>query len=291
MVIDYSVTPPTREFLLNPGYLKDYFRVYKGRQLQLGSESHWSADAFIEFLDAEDVDMAVIKARDIETTHKKKIPNEACAELVKRFPGRLIGMAGADPLKGDAAAEELEYAIKELGLKGVNLWPYEYNVYPHDRKYYPIYEKCAELNAIVSIETSMHFDRSVKMDLCRPLYLDYVAVDFPDLKLVGSTPGWPWVAELMGVAWRHPNVYIATSVVRPKYMGNPRSGYETLIQFGNSVLQDRIMFGSGWPMLPIKRGAEEVRELPLREEVKDKWLCQNAARLFGIEVPPCQSQE
>jgi predicted TIM-barrel fold metal-dependent hydrolase len=121
------------------------------------------------------------------------------------------------------------------------------------------------------------------MDLCRPLYLDYVAVDFPDLKLVGCTPGWPWVAELMGVVWRHPNVYVSTTSVRPKYLGMPRSGYETLIQLGNSVLQDKIIFGSMWPAFPIGQCVQEIRNLPLKDRVKEKWLHHNAAKLFGIE--------
>lgn len=284
MVIDYSVTPPTKEFLVNLDYLKDYFRVYQGREKELGDLREWSEEAFMELLEKEGIDIAVIKARDVETTLGKKIPNEVCADLVRKYPKNLIGMAGVDPLKGKAAITELEHAIKDLGLRGVNLWPYEYNLYAHDRTYYPIYEKCLELGAIVSIETSMHFNRSIRMDLCRPLYLDYVAVDFPDLKLVGSTPGWPWVAELMGVAWRHPNVYVATSVVRPKHIGNTLSGYETLLQFGNSILQDKIIYGSGWPMLPMKRGVEEVRELPLKDEVKEKWLYRNAAKLFGLAV-------
>lgn len=284
MVIDYSVTPPLKEFLIMPEYLKDYQRIYKEKGKEQREIDNWSEEAFLELLEKEEIDIAVIKARDVETTLGMKIPNEACARLVKKHPQRLLGMAGVDPLKGKAAVEELEYAIKELGLRGVNLWPYEYNLYPHDHAYYPIYEKCLELGAIVSIETSMHFNRSVRMDLCRPLYLDYVAVDFPDLKLVGSTPGWPWVAELMGVAWRHPNVYVAISFVRPKHIGNPLSGYETLIQFGNTILQDKIIFGSGWPTLPMKRGVEEVRQLPLKDEVKEKWLHKNAARLFGLKL-------
>jgi len=282
MVIDYAVLPPFSDFLLNFEYLNNYERVYGTRKDQLANTQQWTEESFISFLDQQGVDIAVIKARDIETPHKVKIPDEKCAELVKRYPDRFIGMAGADPYKGKAAVDGLEKSVRQLGLKGVNLWPYEYNLYPHDEKYYPIYEKCQELGIIVSIESSMHFDRTVRMDLCRPLYLDYVAVDFPNLKLVGSTPGWPWVTELMGVAWRHPNVYVATSVVRPKYFGLPGSGYETLLQFGNSLLKEKIIFGSGWPRLPIARGIKEVRELPLKDEVKESWLYKNAARLFGI---------
>ena len=282
MIIDYSITPPVREFLIDLDYLEDYSRIYKDNQIELEELLEAPMEAFIAFLDKEGIDVAVIKARDIETTYRKKISNDVCADIVHRSPTRLIGLAGVDPFKGKAAIDELDYAIEELGLKGINIWPYEYNRYPHDKIYYPIYEKCQELKAIVSVEASMHFNRSIRMDLCRPLYIDYVAVDFPDLKIVCSTPGWPWVAELVAVAWRHPNVYIATSVVRPKYFGIPGTGYDILTHFGNSILQDRVIFGSGWPSLPIKRGIEEIRSLPLKDEVKEKWLGENASSLLDI---------
>ncbi|MCP4131218.1 MAG: amidohydrolase [bacterium] len=284
-VIDCAVTPPFKEFFIQPAYMEDYFRVY-GQELKKGMQSlldfAWTSESFITMLDNEGIDIAVIRSRDIETSFGLKIPNEACSELVKKHPDRFIGLAGIDPFKGEKAVEDLEYAVTELGLKGVDFWTYEYNLPAHDKAYYPIYEKCLELDAVVFIESSMHFRRDVPMDICRPIYLDYIAVDFPDLKIVGSTPGWPWVSELMGVAWRHPNVFVSTSTVRPKYFGNPRSGYETLIQLGNSVLQDKIMYASGWPMLPMKQGAEEISGLPLREEVKEKWLYSNAANLFNV---------
>ena len=153
------------------------------------------------------VTYAVIKARDIETMHNFKIENEKISELVKEYPDMFIGLAGVDPYKGQKAVDELEYAVKNLGLVGLNLWTFEYEMYPNDKRLYPLYEKCVELGIFVSIQSSMHFSQKAYMDLCRPLYLDYVAVDFPDLKIVGSTPGWPWVAELVAVAWRHPNVF------------------------------------------------------------------------------------
>jgi predicted TIM-barrel fold metal-dependent hydrolase len=286
-VIDCAVTPPFKEFFIAPSYMKDYFRIY-GPELEQGLSAllsaEWTPESFVKLLDDEGIDIAVIRSRDIGTTFGMKIPDEACANLIKRFPDRFIGLAGADPLKGNAALEGLEHAITDLGLKGIDLWTYEYNLPASDRSYYPLYEKCLELNAVVFIESSMHFRRDARMDICRPIHLDYVAVDFPDLKIVGSTPGFPWVAELMAVAWRHPNVYISTSTVRPKYLGKPNSGYETLMQLGGSVLADKIMFASGWPMLSMKQGIGEVRNLPLREEVTEKWLYHNAARLFGLKA-------
>ena len=287
MIIDYAVYPPVKSFIPKRSggqgiaYRKDYDNIY-GETEKIYDQYSDNFDKFLKELDDAGISKIFVKARDIETTLGLKITNEACAELVKMYPDRMIGMAGVDPFKGHAAVEELEYAVKELGLMGVQFWPFEYDLYPHDRRYYPFYEKCVELDVPVSIESSMHFDRNVRIDLCRPLYHDYVAVDFPELKIVMSTPGWPWVGELIGVAWRHPNVYIATSVVRMKYLGMPNTGYEMLLQFGNSILQDKIIYGTGWPNLPFKRNIEELRALPLKEEVKEKWLGKNAAKLFGI---------
>lgn len=277
--IDYSVMPPTDYFKhdISSEHLENYSRIYTGR------DGFVDVDGLITLLDDAEISHAVIKARDIETTHGIKIPNEHIADLVKKYPDRFIGLAGVDPYKGHKAVEELDHAVRNLGLKGLNLWTFEYNLYPNDKKFYPLYEKCAELKVFVSMESSVHFSTKAYMDLCKPVYLDYVAVDFPELTIVGSTPGWPWVSELMAVAWRHPNFYVATSVVRPKYFANPKSGYESLIQFGNSILQDRIIFGSGWPHLPIKRGVQELQELPLKPEVKEKWLYKNAARLLDLD--------
>jgi predicted TIM-barrel fold metal-dependent hydrolase len=267
-VIDYSVMPPTEYFKndISSEHLENYSRVYKGRS------GFGDVEELIRLLDEAEVSCAVIKARDIETTHRIKIPNEHIADLVKKYPNRFIGLAGVDPYKGHQAVEELDHAVKNLGLRGLNLWTFEYNLYPNDKRFYPLYEKCVELNIFISMESSMHFSTKAYMDLCKPIYLDYVAVDFPELTIVGSTPGWPWVSELVGVAWRHPNVYIATSVTRPIYMTKPGMGYEPILQLGNNILQDKIIYGSGFPLLPLKRTVEELKQLPLKEEVKEKWL-------------------
>jgi len=114
-------------------------------------------------------------------------------------------------------------------------------------------------------------------------------VDFPEMTIIagwGGGGGWPWVPEMIGVALRHQNVYINTSAHRPKYLATPGSGWEMLMQFGNILLQDRIVFASGWAnYLPYSEGViknviQEMRALPLKEEVKEKWLYHNAARLF-----------
>ena len=95
----------------------------------------------------------------------------------------------------------------------------------------------------------------------------------------------PRVAEMMAVAWRNPNIYVDIASYMPKYLSMPGSGWEPLMNLGNSILQDRVLFGSTWLFMgqTIKQLADGVRELPIKEEVKDKWLYHNAVRLFGIQ--------
>ena len=121
------------------------------------------------------------------------------------------------------------------------------------------------------------------MDFGRPQYLDDVMMHFPELRVCASPPGWPWVQELIAVAWRHPNVWIGLVAVRPKYLAVANSGYEGLLQFGGSVLQDRMIFGSAYPMLPVGRCLEEIEALPLKDGVRQKWMHDNAARFLGLD--------
>jgi predicted TIM-barrel fold metal-dependent hydrolase len=104
------------------------------------------------------------------------------------------------------------------------------------------------------------------------------------LTIIAGLGGWPWVPELIGVARRHQNVYIDLAAHRPKYIKNPGSGFEMFLQFGNTVLQDRILFASSWMNLsiPMKQIIQETEELPRNEEVKKKWMYGNAARILEI---------
>jgi len=104
---------------------------------------------------------------------------------------------------------------------------------------------------------------------------------FPELRVCAAPPGWPWCHELVAVAWRHANVWIGLAPVRPKYLAVDNSGYEPLLQFGNSVLQDRIIFGTSYPLLPVERSMAELEALPLKDGVKRKWLHDNAARFLS----------
>jgi predicted TIM-barrel fold metal-dependent hydrolase len=212
--------------------------------------------------------------------------NNRTAELVSKLPGRVVGNALVDPRRSIMnAVRELERAVKELDFKCVYISPYRSGIRADNPEFYPIYAKAIELDIPVFIYSTMNYRTDRPMDVGRPLYLDKVAMDFPEMKIIASCGGWPWVNEMVGVARRHQNLYIDTSIHRPKHLAKPGSGWEMLMQFGNTLLQDRIVFGSGSRDLgmPIKEIVREMRELPLKDEVKEKWLYKNATRLFNQE--------
>jgi hypothetical protein len=230
---------------------------------------------FIELLDEAGVEWGAIDVGSHEKT----------AEVVAQFPQRFIGTAIVNPHDGMKAVRELERAVKELGMKCFYASPYRFGVRANDKKFYPLYAKAIELDIPVFIYTTMTYRTDFPMDVGRPLYLDEVAMEFPEMRIVAGLGGWPWVPEMVGVARRHQNVYISTAAHRPKYFATPGSGWEMLMQFGNTLLQDKIVFASSWWTygLPIKEVVQEMRELPLKDEVKEKWLYRNALRLFEMD--------
>jgi len=208
--------------------------------------------------------------------------NEKTAAFIRNAQSRLKGSATFNPFEGTGGVAKMERFIKEFDFKAIYASPYLWGIKADDARFYPFYAKADELDIPVFIYSTMNYRKDLPMDVGRPLYLDRVAMDFPHLRIVASCGGWPWVPELIGVARRHQNVFIDTSSHRPKYIATPGSGFEMLLQFGNTLLQDQMVFGSGVGDLglPIGQVVKEMRELPLKDAVKEKWLYSNALRLF-----------
>jgi predicted TIM-barrel fold metal-dependent hydrolase len=227
---------------------------------------------FVEQLDEAGVEWGIIDGDSHERT----------AEIVAQFPKKFVGVAVVNPHDGMKAVRELERAVKELGLKCLYATPFRFGIRANDKKFYPLYAKAVELNIPVFIYATMTYRTDFPMDIGHPVNIDEVAMDFPEMKIVAGLGGWPWVPEMVGVARRHQNVYISTAGHRPKYFAVPGSGWEMLMQFGNTLLQDKVVFASSWWTygLSIKQVIQEMRALPLKETVKEKWLYENAARLF-----------
>jgi predicted TIM-barrel fold metal-dependent hydrolase len=240
-------------------------------------------ELFVQQLDDMGVEKAVIFNLDEETpSGLKGLPNDYYADIIRQYPDKFIGMAGIDPLKGMAAVREIRRSY-DLGLRGIGLRPFMFGIPPHHAKMYPLYATCVELDIPIWFHTGINYSTN-NMEVERPIYFDIVAQDFPELKIIAGHGGWPWIPEMMAVARRNANVYIDIASIEPKYLGMPGSGWETLMNLGNSILQDRVLFASTWLFMgrTIKQLADGVMDLPLKETVKRKWLHDNAARLFGL---------
>ncbi len=234
-----------------------------------------SPEAFVHELEEAGIEWALVDSDDIDKT----------AAFVRRWPERFKGMALLNPFDGMRAVRELERAVRELGMVAFYASPFDWRIPANDRLFFPLYAKAVELDIPVFIYTAMNYNTELPMDLARPVKLDAVAMAFPELKIVADCGGWPWVPELVGLARRHRNVYINTSSHRPKHLATPGSGWEMLMQFGNTVLQDQVVFASGASDLglPIGQIVAEMLALPLKDAVKEKWMYRNALRLFDLE--------
>lgn len=231
-------------------------------------------EEFIKDMDKAGVDKAVLLPIDAETTWNYKIPNEYIAKTVQRFPDRFVGFASVDPNKGRKGVSELEEAIKSLQLKGLKLVPYLQEFYPNDKKVYPLYEKAVELDIPILTHTGQTYGFPIKH--CNPIYLDDVACDFPDLKIIAAHGGWPWVDELLAVATKHNNVYMDLSGWHPKYL--PKE----LLRYANSLLRERTLFGTDYPLLLPSVVLPALKPL-LRDKAKPKILGENAAELLSLK--------
>jgi len=282
MLIDFASRPPLPEFSKTGTHLGNYRKVYEKSEKLTSPRS--DADALADYLSMYErvgAKVVVLKARDLETTFGFAITNDDVSAFCKAHGPRFIGFAGVDPHKADAV-DELRRAVLELGLRGLNVQCFEHLMSADDSRLYPLYATCVELDIPVNIHCGVNFARPAPMIYGKPEAIDRVLVDFPTLRVCASPPGWPWVNELIAVAMRHPTLYIGLVAIRPKLLTTAGSGYEQLLQYGRTLLADRMMFGSSFPLVPVERSIEEVRALPLPDSVRDGWLGLNAAAFLRL---------
>lgn len=242
-----------------------------------------SVDETIEILDAAGVDLALlpaIRAGDARLRDSWAIPYERIAEVCAEHPARFRGLAGADPTAGMAGLRQLEQAVSEYGFVGVHVYPHWFELAPDHARYYPIYAKCCELDVPIMLQVGhclSYGGPRTFPSVGRPITLDRVACDFPELKLIGIHTGYPWTEEMISVAYKHPNVYIGSDAYAPMHWP------PALVRFIDSWGQDKVLFGTDFPIIDPRRARREIDELGLRPEAKQKLLGRNAAKVFGLE--------
>jgi predicted TIM-barrel fold metal-dependent hydrolase len=229
--------------------------------------------------------VACVSAFDAEITMGgPATTNDFIAEMVQRHPDVFIGWASVDPRKGKAAVLELERAIKELGLRGVGeLHPICQAFFPNDHSFYPLYEKCVELDVHVTFHTGttgvgagLSGGGGYKLKYSQPIYIDDLAADFPELKIVCAHPSIPWLDEEIALVTHKGNVFMDLSGWHPRFFS------EQLINQINTTLQDKIMFGTDYPWIIPEKWLTAFDKLPIADEVRPKILKENARRIFNI---------
>ena len=207
------------------------------------------------------------------------IPYQVVVDAVKAYPDRFFGLAGIDPFEGMAGVRELERAVSELGFIGAHVYPHWFELAPDHAKYYPFYAKCVALGVPIQLQVGqslIYSPANPTRSVGQPITLDAVACDFPELKLIGIHIGIPWHDEMIAMAWKHPNVYIGSDAHAPKYW--PQS----FVRYLNSYGQDKVVFGTDFPVIDFGRAMDEIAGLDLKPEVLAKLLRRNAEKIYGL---------
>jgi uncharacterized protein len=214
----------------------------------------------------------------------QRVPNEDIAAAAAEHPDVLIPFASVDPAKGRMAVREARRLVTEHGMRGFKFHPSVQAFWPDDRAAYPLYEEIQHLgvpalfhSGQTGIGARLPGGGGIRLKYANPMALDDVAVDFPDLTIIIAHPSFPWQDEALAVANHKPNVYIDLSGWSPKYFP------PQLVQYANSLLQDKVLFGSDFPLIDPDRWLTDFAALPIKDAVRPKILKHNAVRALGLD--------
>ena len=261
--------------VLKEGVLPEVVRLFQqsGSAHLLGQDL--TAEQFVQMMDEAGVGRVMLSAW--HRPGKWVISNDTVAAMVRQFPQRLVGVAAVNLEKPVEAVHELERAVKELGFKALRVVPWLWNRPPNDKFYFPLYVKCIELDIPFCTQVG-HTGPLMPSETGRPVpYLDEVALTFPELRIVAGHIGHPWTDEMIGVAWKHENVFIDTSAYLPRYYP------QQLVHYMKTYGQDKVLFGTNFPQLSFTKCVQQVHAMNLPEEIQAKFLSANARRVFQLD--------
>lgn len=231
-------------------------------------------DEFRAHLDAAGMDIVLVPSAKMASYETSQliwdVREDEVTALVDALPGRVFGLFGINPREGMGGVRRLEESVRSGAFKGAHLHTYGFGLPINDRRYYPFYTKCVELGVPVVMQVG-HSAERMPSALARPILLDDIALDFPELVVVGAHTGWPWVDELVALAWKHRNVYIGTSAHHPKYWD------PALVQFAKSRGRGKVLYGTDYPVMDFADSLAAIDQLGLREDVK-QLVVEGAAR-------------
>jgi predicted TIM-barrel fold metal-dependent hydrolase len=244
-----------------------------------GADRNWNSLA--EYYRSRKIACVVFPV-DEKLTGKPQISNERVMEFAAQHSDIMIPFASIDPTRGAAAVDEARRLVAAGVIRGLKLHPPLQQFFPNDRIAYPLYEVFAEAKLPVlfhtghsGIGTGMPGGGGVRLKYGNPMNIDDVAVDFPDLPIIMAHPSFPWQDEALSICLHKPTVYIDLSGWSPKYFP------ANLIQYANTLLKHKMLFGSDYPLITPDRWMADFAKIDIRPEVRPLILKENALRLFG----------
>jgi uncharacterized protein len=211
------------------------------------------------------------------------VTNDAVVAFANANADVALPFASIDPMRGALAVAEARRLVAGGAIRGLKLHPPVQQFFPNDPRVYPLYEVFAEAKLPVlfhtghsGIGTGMPGGGGIRLKYGNPMHIDDVAVDFPDMPIILAHPSFPWQDEAISVCLHKPQVYIDLSGWSPKYFS------PTLVQYANTLLKHKMLFGSDYPWITPDRWLDDFARIEIREEVRPLILKQNAMRLFGL---------
>lgn len=240
-----------------------------------------TADELVADLTAQGVTTTVLH-NPLPTT--PYLANDNLAALVAPYPDQLIGFCRIRAEKPEAAAAEIRRCAG-LGMRGVTFTPFWHQMRANDPALDPVYRACLDADLPIWIHTSVFWERRTPLSFEHPLYLDEVATRHPDLHIIAGHGGWPWIPEMVAVAWRQTNVYIDFSAFRPRHLATAGSGWDMLWYQLPRMLSRKVVFGSTWQLLglPVSSVLAELDGLGLDDTTLHRWRYANLAGVLRLK--------
>ncbi len=261
------------------------------QELMDASSKYFKAEERTPSLDAiaatyRELNMAAVVFTVDARTRLKHQPNsiEDIAEGAARNNDVLIPFGSVDPLTGAEAIDRAKRLVEDYGVRGFKFHPSLQGFNPSDERYYPLWEALQSLGLPAVFHTGQNGmgagtpgGSGIKLGYSNPLLLDEIAADFPEFQIIMAHPSVPWQDEANSIATHKSNVFIDLSGWSPKYFP------ESLVKLSNSVLQDKVLFGTDYPLITPQKWLGAFADLPLKDEVRPKILKDNAVRLLGLD--------
>ncbi len=269
MIIDAWAQHPTLRHIKDPVF--DSLRRWNKEDVP---QEEIPLEFTIQSMDEANVSKSLISAW--VAPNVVMISNDEVAAFVAKYPERLIGVGSVDISKPVQAVAEVKRCVNELGFKAIRVLPWIWELPPTNRLFYPIYAACCDANIPFCTQIG-HTGPLMSSEVGRPIYIDRVALDFPELTIVGGHIGYPWTEEAIAVATKHKNVYIDTSAFTIKRYP------PEIVRYLKTNGKEKVLFGTNYPMITPKQALKDIDKLDLESDTKKKFLFENAKKVFKIK--------